>query len=106
MNIDHQNCILLGKGGATKSDEFLEKFNPKIYFADFGNFKQGFLSMKLIQKSNIWVQDTFSNNCIEKRRHTLKAFLVIPGTGQGTKTDQIPERFQTAVDPYPPAPAP
>ena len=26
MNIDHQNCILLGKGGATQSDEFLEKF--------------------------------------------------------------------------------
>ena len=25
-------------------------FNPKIYVADFGNFKQGFLSMKLIQK--------------------------------------------------------
>ena len=45
MNIDHQNCILLGKGGATKSDEFLEKFqrgeggvifNQKIYIADFG----------------------------------------------------------------------
>ena len=48
----------LGKGSATKSEEFLEKsqrgggviFNPKIYVADFGNFKQGFLSMKLIQK--------------------------------------------------------
>ena len=48
----------LGKGPATKSDEFLEKFqggrgvifNPKIYTADFGNFRQGFLSMKLIQK--------------------------------------------------------
>ena len=25
-------------------------FNPKIYVADFENFKQGFLSMKLIQK--------------------------------------------------------
>ena len=25
-------------------------FNPKIYVADFGNFKQGFLSMKLTQK--------------------------------------------------------
>ena len=24
-------------------------FNPKIYVADFGNFKQGLLSMKLIQ---------------------------------------------------------
>ena len=36
---------------------FLEKFqgggvifNPKNYVEDFGNFKQGFLSMKLIQK--------------------------------------------------------
>ena len=34
-------------------------FNPKIYVADFGNFKQGFLSMKLIQKSNFRVQDMF-----------------------------------------------
>ena len=43
----------------TKTDDFLEKlqmwvgeviYNPKIYVADFGNFKQGFLSMKLIQK--------------------------------------------------------
>ena len=25
-------------------------FNPKIYVADFGNFRQGFLSMKLIKK--------------------------------------------------------
>ena len=31
-------------------------FTPKIYVADFGNFKQGFLSMKLIQKSNFRVQ--------------------------------------------------
>ena len=43
---------------ATKSDEVLEKcqrgggviFSPKIYVADFGNFRQGFLSMKLIKK--------------------------------------------------------
>ena len=57
----------LGKGPTTKSDEFLEKlergkggviFNPKIYVADFGNFKQGFLSMKLIQKSNFRVLST------------------------------------------------
>ena len=48
----------LGKDPATKSDEFLEKcqrgdgviFTPKNYVADFGNFKQGFLSNKLIQK--------------------------------------------------------
>ena len=45
---------ILGTGDTTKADEFLEKlqrggviFNPKIYVADFGNFKQGFLSMKL-----------------------------------------------------------
>ena len=34
-------------------------FNPKIYIADFGNFKQGFLSMKLTEKSNIRVQGMF-----------------------------------------------
>ena len=34
-------------------------FNPKIYVADFGNFKQGFLSMKSIQKSNFRVQGMF-----------------------------------------------
>ena len=31
-------------------------FKPKIYVADFGNFKHGFLSMKLMQKSNFRVQ--------------------------------------------------
>ena len=34
-------------------------FNPKNYVADFGNFKQGFLSMKLIPKSNFRVQGMF-----------------------------------------------
>ena len=34
-------------------------FNPKIYVADFGNFKQGFLSMKLIQNSKFRVQGMF-----------------------------------------------
>ena len=51
--------------GVAKSDEFSEKcqrggggviFNPKICVADFGNFKQDFLSMKLIQTSNFRVQ--------------------------------------------------
>ena len=51
---------LKGKGPAAKLDEFLQKFqrgeggggifNPKIYVTDFRNFKQGFLSMKLIQR--------------------------------------------------------
>ena len=52
----------LTKERPTKSDDFLEKcqrgegiFNPKIYIADFGKFKQVFLSMKLIQKSNFRV---------------------------------------------------
>ena len=61
----HMIRNFLGKGGATKSDEFSEKlqggggviFNPKI--ADFWNFKQGFLSRKLIQKSNFMVQGMF-----------------------------------------------
>ena len=34
-------------------------FKPKIYIADFGNFKQGFLSMKLIQKGHFRVQGMF-----------------------------------------------
>ena len=63
MNRNYTNVItVLGTGDTTKTDEFSEKlqrdggrgggviFNPKIYVADFGNFKQGFLSMKLIQK--------------------------------------------------------
>ena len=72
MNIDHQNCILLGKGGATKSDEFLEKcqkgggviFNPKIYIADFGKFEQGFLIMKSIQNSNFRVQGMYFSTIV------------------------------------------
>ena len=52
--------VKLGKGPATKSDEFLEKCqNPKIYIADFGNFKQDFLVIKLIQKSNLRVHGMF-----------------------------------------------
>ena len=31
-------------------------FNPKNYVTDFGNFKQGFLSIKLLQKSNFRAQ--------------------------------------------------
>ena len=61
-----------GKGPATKTDEFLEKcqrggrggviFNQKIYVVDFGNFKQGFLIIKLKQNSNFRVQSMFFNN--------------------------------------------
>ena len=55
-------ALSLRKDPATKSDELLEKcqgggviFNPKIYIADFGYFKQVFFSMKLIQKSKFRV---------------------------------------------------
>ena len=44
-------------------------FNPKIYGADFGNFKQGFMSMKLIQNSKYRVKGIFFNNCIEKNQN-------------------------------------
>ena len=45
-------------------------FNPKTDVADYGNFKEGFCSMKLIQKSDIRVQDMFFfNNCIEKNQN-------------------------------------
>ena len=36
----------MGRGGVI--------FNPKIYIADFVNFKQGFLSMKLIKRRVIF----------------------------------------------------
>ena len=62
----------LGKDPATKSDEFLEKcqkgviFNPNIYIADFGNFKQGFLSIKLIKRRVIsGFRVCFVNDCID-----------------------------------------
>ena len=41
-------------------------FNPKIYVADFGNFKQGFLSIKLIKRRVIsGFRVCFFNNCID-----------------------------------------
>ena len=66
----------LGTGDATKMDEFSEKFqrkgergvffNPKIDVVDFGNFKQGFLSMKLIKRRVIsGFRVCFFNNGID-----------------------------------------
>ena len=73
-------------------------FNPEIYIADFGNFKQGFLSMKLIQNSNFRVQGKFFSTIVLRKiktRHTLKKALVpVYGTCQGTKTDEFSEKFQ------------
>ena len=63
-----KKCPKLGTGHASMSDKFSEKyqrgtggviFNPKINIADLGNFKQGFLIMKSIQKSNFRVQGMF-----------------------------------------------
>ena len=56
-NLGNTLFVLLGKDGCAKSDGTFGKvpkgggviFNPKIYDVDFGNFKQGFLSMKLTQ---------------------------------------------------------
>ena len=45
-------------------------FNPKIDVADFGNFEQGFLNMKLIQKEEIQGSGyVFFNNCIGKNQN-------------------------------------
>ena len=65
-NLGNTLFVLLGKDGCAKSDGTFGKvpkgggreviFNQKIYVADFRNFKQGFLSMKLIQSGNFWVQ--------------------------------------------------
>ena len=53
--------------------------NPKNYVADFGNFKQGFLIIKLIQNSNfryafLCFRYVFSTKI--KTRHTLKKALL------------------------------
>ena len=55
-------------------------FNPKNNIADFGNFKQGFLSMKLIQKSNFRVQGKFFSTIVLRKinkRHFLKKALEV-----------------------------
>ena len=80
-------------------------FNPKIHIADFGNFKQGFLSMKLIQKSNFRVQGMFFfNNCIDKNQN--KTYFE-EGTSESPQdeTDEFSEKCQTAFDPHPSKPS-
>ena len=42
-------------------------FNPKNYVADVGNFKQGFLIMKLIQNSNFRVQGMFFSTIVSSK---------------------------------------
>ena len=79
----HMIRNFLGKGGATKSDEYSEMvqrgggviFNPKIYIADFGNFKQGYFSMKLIQKGNFWVQGSLEKIVSSIDRKSISHFI-------------------------------
>jgi len=54
----------------------------KNYIADFGNFKQGFLIMKLVQSNNFRVQDMFSTIVLRniKTKHGLKKALLNPYT--------------------------
>ena len=63
---------VLGTGDATKTDEFSVPkegwghFQSKNYVADFGNFEQGFLSMKLMKRRVIsGFRVCFFNNCID-----------------------------------------
>ena len=56
-------------------------FNPKSEVPDYGNFKESFCSMKLIQKSNFRVQGMFFNNLIEENQnkiHFEEGLVVIP----------------------------
>ena len=64
-----------------KPDEFSKSskgggvvFNPKNDVADFGNFKQGFLIMKLIQKSNFRVQGMFLSTIVLRKIKTRPTF--------------------------------
>ena len=69
----HPFLKCLGTEGPNKTDDSSEKFhaegrgvifNPKIYVADFWNFKQGFLGIKLMKRiSGFRVR--FFNNCID-----------------------------------------
>ena len=79
----------LGKDGYTKTDEFLEKFQTgggghfqsKNLYCRFWTFKQGFLSMKLIQKGHFRV--CFSTIVLRKikTRHILELFQKFIGFG-------------------------
>ena len=51
-------------------------FNPKIYAADFGNFKQGFLIIKLQVISGFRI--CFSDNCSENNQNTSESPIPPP----------------------------
>ena len=80
----HGGRASLGKGPATKSDEFWKSAkggegggvisNPKIYIVDVGSFKQGFLSRNLYKKVISRFRIHFPTIVLRKikTRHTLK----------------------------------
>ena len=49
-------------------------FNPKIHIADFGNFKQGFLSMKFVQTKNFMVQGMFFSTIVLRKNQNKTHF--------------------------------
>ena len=77
------NCVFPGRSHRQKCNSHISRtaqhtrwpchsvsrwgiFNPKNYVADFGNFKQGFLSMKLIKRRVIsGFRVCFFNSCID-----------------------------------------
>ena len=70
LTMDFYYRVILLTGSALKVLEIVLGrgiiFNPKIYIADFENFKQGFLSMKLIKRRVIsGFRVCFFNNCID-----------------------------------------
>ena len=83
----HSRTVLKGRVGLPNWKNFRKSakgggaviFNPKIDVAVFGNFKQGFSIIKLIQLV-IGFRVCFFNNCIEKNQnktHLKKALVVI-----------------------------
>ena len=77
-------------------------FNPKLYIADFGKFKQGFLSMKLIQKSNFRVQSFQRLHCITIVLHLSLGCTPRPDPGgNGCPGAPRPRKFSTLPRPAP-----
>ena len=78
----HSRTVLKGRVGLPNWKNFRKSakgggaviFNPKIDVAVFGNFKQGFSIMKLIQNSNFRVQGMFFQQLYreESKQDTLE----------------------------------
>ena len=65
MQLKVNFAVSLREGSRFQIGLFFGKV-PKIYVVDFGNFKQGFLSMKLIKRRvSSGFRVCFFNNCID-----------------------------------------